>query len=521
MAPQQRPELVQGGAVDRMTVAPGEAARQKSGGAASGALLWVGLAFLAVAGLWQLVTGWREGLQGGHDFVQDYAAVIKIGDGRNPYSPYNDVTQEIFGGPPHKGNLYSFHAPTSLPLLIWLLPFAKVGGYTAAFLAWGAVSFLSFWALCWLTLRAIGVRLALLAGLLAALSLVTLPAVRECFEEGQLNVVVAAGMVGCWAARREGRSGLAGVLLALGFALKPIPGLFFIYYAWRRDLRLLVAAAIALALLTLAGVGMSGLEGVRLWATVNYPSHASYWPGYPDNSSLQGYFTRIFGPSSSDWRPRPRFPLPYASLILWAVSGGLLTLAALAVARGGFGVRAPRPWEPPQSPLAQQFSRLLPPSLPLDSPRGDLEIAVLTVLSLLVTPIVWPHYYVVLVMPVAVVVAYLGRLVLDGTVWYRPDPRKLPPPLTATGEALDESADLRPVATPAPFEPRRRIVPLVSLIALGLATALLASAHYVEPYRGVGGQLLVALLIVFGASLVALGWSVRDYGDGRRPEPAR
>ena len=40
----------------------------------------------------------------------------------------------------------------------------------------------------------------------------------------------------------------------------------------------------------------------------------------------------------------------------------------------------------------------------------------LTVLTLLVTPIVWPHYFVVLVMPVTVLVVYLGRLVLAGSV---------------------------------------------------------------------------------------------------------
>ena len=69
--------------------------------------------------------------------MQDYAAVVKIGQGRNPYEPYNDVSQELFGGPPHKGPLYSFHAPSSLPLVVWLLPFAKLWGYGGAFLAWG------------------------------------------------------------------------------------------------------------------------------------------------------------------------------------------------------------------------------------------------------------------------------------------------------------------------------------------------------------------------------------------------
>ena len=209
--------------------------------------------------------------------------------------------------------------------MIWLLPFAKLWGYAGAFLAWGVVSLLALWAICWLTLRVLGPPRPALAGLLAALALIILPAIRESFEEGQLNVVVAAGMVGCWAARRSGRSGLAGVLLGGAFALKPIPGLFFLYYAWRRDWRLLVAAVATVALLAVIGVGLSGLDGARLWATVNYPSHADVWPGYPDNASVRGYFTRIFGPS--DWRPRPRFPLPYASTLLWAASGALLTLA--------------------------------------------------------------------------------------------------------------------------------------------------------------------------------------------------
>jgi len=71
--------------------------------------------------------------------------VVKIGQWRNPYEPYNDVTQQVFGGPLHKGELYSFHAPSSLPLVIWLLPFAWITGYVGTFLAWGIVSLLALW----------------------------------------------------------------------------------------------------------------------------------------------------------------------------------------------------------------------------------------------------------------------------------------------------------------------------------------------------------------------------------------
>src|SRR3954447_21373510 len=247
----------------------------RAGGSASGPMVWLGLAILAVAGAWLLLNAWAVGLSGGRDFVQDYAAVVKIGQDRNPYEPYNDVTQEIFGGPAHKGELYSFHAPSSLPLLVWLLPIAKLREYQGAFLAWGIVSLLALWAICWLTLTVLKVPRPALAGLLAALALVTLPAIRQCFEEGQLNIVVASGMGGCWAARRNGRSGLAGVLLGCAFALKPIPGLFFLYYAWRRDWQLLATGLVTVVVLSLLGLMLSGVSGAWIWATVNYPSHAN------------------------------------------------------------------------------------------------------------------------------------------------------------------------------------------------------------------------------------------------------
>jgi hypothetical protein len=69
-------------------------------------------------------------------------------------------------------------------------------------------------------------------------------------------------------------------------------------------------------------------------------------------------------------------------------------------------------------------------------------------------------------------------------------------------------------------------VPGAALLALLAATAFLASAEYVEPYRGAGGQLLVALLAVYGASLVALAWSGRQrdrvaQGAGVTPVLAR
>lgn len=482
---------------------------------ASSLLVWLGLGLLALVGGWLLLAAWEEGASGGRDFVQDYAAVVKIGQWRDPYEPYNDVTQQLFGGEPHKGPLYSFHAPSSLPLMVWLLPVAKLGGYRDAFLAWGLVSLLALWAVCWLTLRGLALPKPAIAGLLMAFALITLPAIRQSFEEGQLNVVVAAGMVACWAARRDGRSALAGVLLGAAFALKPIPGLFFFYYGWRRDWRLVGAGALTVLVLSVAGVGLSGVHGAWLWATVNYPSHADLWPGYPDNGSVRGFFTRIFGPS--EWRPRPRFPLPYVSMLLWALSGGVLALAAVR-ASGFKSDGSSRQHDATSLRQRRRPSLLEQFTAPLasDDPRGDLEVAVLTVLTLLVTPIVWPHYYVVLVMPVTVLAVYLGRLILDGSIRAGR--------AAATPAALDAGcvATGTSAVSPAPaFDRRRRVLPTIALVVLVLVSAILGTAHYVEPFAGVGGQQLVALLALYATSLIALGWSARGQGRGSSPALSR
>jgi hypothetical protein len=124
-------------------------------------------------------------------------------------------------------------------------------------------------------------------------------------------------------------------------------------------------------------VALSSIQGTLDYVTTAYPLHAALWPGYQDNASPQGLYTRLFGPS--DWRPRPPYPIPGLSRIL--------TLATWAVAVGL---------------LFWRLGRRQP-----DTERLNREFAALGSTMLLVTPIIWPHYYVVLLAPVAVFVTYL------------------------------------------------------------------------------------------------------------------
>ena len=314
-----------------------------------------------------------------HDFAQDYIAVQEALAGRNPYEPQNVRLGEIFNmPPPNEGPAYSFHPPTTL---VFFLPLAPLD-YRTAFVAWGLVNLLSLWAIVHLTAKAISRPLLPIASLGAALGLVLVWPLRENFVEGQLNVPVTAGIVACWYGLRTGRPVLAGVALAAAVALKPLAGLFVLYALWRREWRLLFASGVTLTMLAVVGIAIASIDGTRTYVTTAYPSHAALWPGYWDNASPQGLFTRLFGDGAGRnvWR-RPPYPTPYLSTALtlatWMLAVGLLFWR--------IGRRRPSP------------------------DRLNLDMAGLGATMLLVTPIIWPHYFVVLVAPIAVFVTVLVR----------------------------------------------------------------------------------------------------------------
>lgn len=334
------------------------------------------LALLAAAGAWQLLTALQTSPYQWHDFAQDYIAAEDVLAGRNPFRPQNERVGELFNIPtPREGPAYSFHPPTTIPFFLPLAPLP----YTAAFVVWDLVQLLCLWAIVDLTARALGRRLSAPLGAAIALGLVAAWPIRESFVEGQLNIPVAAGIVACWYALRVGRPAWAGVALALAVALKPLAGLFVLWALWRRQWRLLFAAGATLAVFSAVGIALSGVQGTVDYVTLAYPMHAQLWPGYPDNASPQGLYTRLFGPS--DWRPRPPYPTPGLSRIL--------TLATWAVAVGVLFWRLGWRWP--------------------DSERLNREFAALGATMLLVTPIIWPHYYAVLLAPIPVFVAYLWR----------------------------------------------------------------------------------------------------------------
>ena len=203
----------------------------------------------------------------------------------NPYLPLSDVMYEVFGPPRIRAKLWPGHWQSSLPFLLLIAPGVAAGSHTVAFLTWGVISLVAFLALCVVSLGALGVARPPLIGVLAGLALIVLPPIWENFSEGQLNPLVALGIVAMWACYRSGHRESAGISLGLAFGLKPVPGLFLLYYLWRREWRLLFAAGATLALLNLGA-----------WR----------WPASTVSATTSPSTTRATPSSGRDIRTMPR-----------------------------------------------------------------------------------------------------------------------------------------------------------------------------------------------------------------------
>lgn len=332
-----------------------------------------GLSMLALVGIWQFVAALQMGVVLPRDFAQDYLAAESAIAGRSPYHNQNDRLDDLFeAADPTSGPHYSNHPP---PSLIFFVPLTLLP-YSVAFGVWGLIQLFCLWMIVIVITRALSRSLSWLTTLAITAGLIVCWPIRENFVEGQLNIPLAVGITTCWYGMRAGRPVLGGVALATSFALKPLASLIILWAVWRRKWKLVGTAAVGFTIYGFIGVYLAGIDGVRDYFTTAYPFHAALWPGYPDNASIQGFGTRLFGPSS--WRPRPLYDLPVLTRV-FTISGWIVTVALLF-------------WRLSQSRFLLE--------------RLDREFVAVSIASLLLIPVIWPHYYVLLSAPVVILGTY-------------------------------------------------------------------------------------------------------------------
>jgi hypothetical protein len=216
---------------------------------------------------------------------------------------------------------------------------------------------------------------------LAGLAVVYYYPLRYSVSLGQTSPLVFLGIVMLYYLAKSGRETWAGVILGGIISLKITPLLLVPFFMARRKWATALSGAATLLVIGLAGLAAAGWEGNRAFLEnlfrLSGVSLASW-----NNQSLDGFLLRLVHDRSyvSSWQLLALSP--GMRLLSWGI-GAVLTLL---------------------------WCKLLLPQAPW---RGDsedlLDFSLTLVLMVLLPPLSWSHYYIVLLFPYGAVVREIIR----------------------------------------------------------------------------------------------------------------
>ena len=255
-------------------------------GTASGVLL------LAVVGLSVLLArATRE------DFGTYYAAGLAAREHQSVYTDalaWRDAnfTVNLPAPPPTEGSPYVY--PPVFSLL--MVPLTLIGP-AAASLLWyvGIVASLaaSMWMLTRLLFPLEAVRQVPLALALTLLAMLFGP-VRTNLAAGQTDVLLLLLIVASFATFARGRLAQAGMLLALGVAIKPTVVFLALFFLWKRAYRSFATFAVGGALLLIIPTLYFGLQSVFDFVAVGQYWSSAAFSITPTNQSPYAMLLRLF-----------------------------------------------------------------------------------------------------------------------------------------------------------------------------------------------------------------------------------
>jgi Glycosyltransferase family 87 len=304
---------------------------------------------------------WREG----RDYYDVAAMRERFGSGADEHSVF------AFTSPPSSAIFY-------VPLSLLSLPSATV--------AWRAMN-LTFLALAgWLLWIAFSRSTsAPPSPIWLVLALTASEPVRITLRLGQVGLLVLLLLVvSLWGLTR-GRALVAALGIVLASALKVLPGFLLLHALYRRDRRVLVAAAAMGGLILGLGLVTGGLGPWRTWVTRVLPA-VSAPVAYFGNQSVAGTLRRLAGAPPAELPTfnftfsspgDPRTALERVLVLAAGITGLVLTLWRLGAEPGR------------------------------DLLRRQLEFATMIPLMLLLAPLVWEFYLAWLVVPLFAMMAWL------------------------------------------------------------------------------------------------------------------
>ncbi len=281
--------------------------------------------------------------------------------------------------------LVGFYHPTPHPptMGLLLLPFGYID-YTLGSLIWLALGFSSLVVAVGLLAQLVGFRLHPLLVIFMALVLINWEPVFSELRWGQLGISLLLLHIGMLFLLQRGYPRAAGVLFGLALLLKPLTVPVAAFLLLRRQWRTLgatvgtVAGGYAAALLTV------GPAALIKYFTQSLPTVSKFYSTFWPNTSLATLGSRLF---ESMWQPavlpRPEDKIMASDPLIASPLAAQAIMILLPLLIIGAGLRAVH-------------------KLPLDP-----AIAILLCISIVASPISWPHYEVLALPLIAQTLAWL------------------------------------------------------------------------------------------------------------------
>jgi hypothetical protein len=281
----------------------------------------------------------------------------------------HDGGAEDADGTPVKVTLeVNAHPPASVLIA---LPFAALS-YSNATLVWNLLSLAALAISLWLIARALNFEFTAWSIFPVVALLLLCSPFREQISQGQLNLVLLLLITAAWVASRTRYDAMAGLMLGLATAVKLFPGFLFLYFVIQRRWKVVwsgIAAFLGVTALTVAVFGSDTFAAYVYDVLPKVKDFRSSWV----NASIIGLFAKLFNPATDIERVVPLLRSPLTA-----------RLASAFACAGILALWAPIVWRAK------------------NQREKDLAYGLTICTMLLISPITWDHYFLLLLVPLAI-----------------------------------------------------------------------------------------------------------------------
>lgn len=313
------------------------------------------------------------------DFYQEWSSAKNVVEGLPTYAPLEVTVERYLRVRKAPGTEWywdvNVHPPTSVLLAL------PVQGLTFrnAFFVWNVAS-----------LVALAISMALVANELGwkfsnwnYLPILTLGTVCDPLYQqliqGQLNLFLLVLIVGIWVCDRREWPVAAGSLLAVAAAIKLFPAFLGLYFLLQRKWRAVGASCVMFIAVTGLTGWITGWDTYRTYLVEILPQ-ATKWKSTWNNASIAGLWHKVLAPGSRSDRYVNPPDYPTLAFLATAVCCGLLVVAL------GYAIYDSR-----------------------SKRTRDAAFGLCITAMLLVSPVTWEHYFLILLLPLALAWVDLPR----------------------------------------------------------------------------------------------------------------